>query len=689
MAAGIDPTPSNRPADGAARDSRALSPPQVFISYASADLHTAESVCATLEHENLRCWIAPRDVSPGEFYAAEIVRALDAARLVVLVLSQHAADSAHVFREVERASSRRHPILAFRIDQSALPAGLEYFLNTSQWLDASTKGVRHSLPDLVRAVKATLAKQLSSPPSDDVRTIGAGRTRKPTRTAVIGTVVLSIVALVVAFGLLRERKAETSAPTAPTTGSVAEARHQKAIAVLPFADMSPGKDQAYLADGISEEILNLLSESSALRVIARTSSFSFRDSNLDVSAIAGKLNVTHILEGSVRKSGGRIRVTAQLIATSTASQVWSETYDRHQRDFLDLQSDIAKSVASALHVALDTGGHAERAGSTNAEAHEMYLQGLHAWNREGPGDNSLARTYFEQAVTIDPSNADAWAGLAGVYRVLTYDKVIDKKAGLTKQREAVEKALALAPDFALAHIRASQYYWDTGDEPTAERHFNQAALLAPADPQVLRNTASIALDANDIGKAVEFQERAVGIDPLSARSRTVLAELLMATDRYSEAGEQLSKALELSPGSLDLNADLCRAWILQSRFEDARSSAGRAPPGPKRDQCLALLNYSTGKRAEADEALKRLTLTPVTSSPYADIELYVAEVYADRGSSDEAFRWLERARNRTMTNHGSEPGWGTRMRLRTSPFLKSLHTDARWDKLVNNRWRRS
>ena len=687
MAAGIDPTPGNRPADGAAADSQGPSPPQIFISYASADLHTAESVCAALERENLRCWIAPRDVTPGEFYAAEIVRALDSARLVVLVLSRHAADSAHVFREVERASSRKHPILAFRLDQSALPAGLEYFLNTSQWLDARSKGVRHALPDLVRAVKATLAKPSSPPPSVNVRTIGADRTRKPTQTAVIVAMVLVAVVLIVAFGVLRDRRTEISAPSASTNAPVAESRHQKAIAVLPFADMSPGKDQAYLADGISEEILNLLSESSSLRVIARTSSFSFRDTNLDVPAIAGKLNVTHILEGSVRKSGERIRVTAQLIDTSTASQVWSETYDRHQRDFLDLQSDIAKSVASALQVALDTGGHSQRGKSTNAEAHELYLQGLHAWNREGPGDVSLARTYFEQAVAIDPAHADAWAGLAGVYRVLTYDRVIDKRAGLALQRDAVEKALALAPDFALAHIRASQYYWDSGDEPTAERHFNQAAKLAPADPQVLRNTASIALDENDIAKAVEFQERAVGIDPLSARSRTVLAELLLATDRYSEAEEQLSKALELSPGSLDLNADLCRAWILQSRFEDARSAAGRAPPGPKRDQCLALLDYSTGKFAEADAALKRLTSTPITSGPYADIELYVAEVYARRGSSDEAFQWLERAKHRAMTNHGSEPGWGTRMRLRTSPFLKTLHADARWDKLVNNPWR--
>ena len=687
MAAGIDPKRTIAPADGAGADSREPSQPEVFISYASADRHTAESVCAALERENLRCWIAPRDVSPGEFYAVEIVRALDSARLVVLILSQHAADSAHVFREVERASSRKHPILPFRLDQSALPAGLEYFLNTSQWLDASSKGVCSALPDLVRAVKATLAKPLHSPPSDTIRTIGSASTRKPTQTAAIVALVLAAVVLIVDFGLLRDRETETTAPIAPATGSVAESRHEKAIAVLPFADMSPGKDQAYLADGISEETLNLLSESSALRVIARTSSFSFRDTNLDVSAIAGKLNVTHILEGSVRKSGDRIRVTAQLIDTSTASQVWSETYDRHQRDFLDLQSDIAKSVASALQVALATGGHAGRAKSTNAEAHELYLQGLHAWNREGPGDVSLARTYFEQAVAMDPSYADAWAGLAGVYRVLTYDKVIEKTAGLAMQRDAVEKALALAPDFALAHIRASQYYWDTGDEPAAERHFNQAALLAPADPQVLRNTASLALDSNDIGKAVEFQERAVGIDPLSARSRTVLAELLMATDRYSESGEQLSKALELSPGSLDLNADLCRAWILQSRFEDARSAARRAPPGPKRDQCIALLDYSTGKIAEADAALKRLSLTPITSGPYADIELYVAEVYAHRGSSDEAFQWLERARKRAMTNHGTEPGWGTRMRLRTSPFLRSLHGDARWDMLVNNPWR--
>lgn len=152
---------------------------QAFISYASADGATANAVCAALEREGVKCWIAPRDVAPGEFYAANIVHAIDTTRVMVLVLSQHAADSAHVLREVERASSKRHPIIALRTDLEPLPDGLENFLNTSQWLDASAAGVERTLPRLVDAVKAALAKSSAAPPRppSSPRRRPRGRTR--------------------------------------------------------------------------------------------------------------------------------------------------------------------------------------------------------------------------------------------------------------------------------------------------------------------------------------------------------------------------------------------------------------------------------------------------------------------------------------------------------------------------------
>ena len=674
-------------------------PARAFISYASADSSIANTVCSALEREGVKCWIAPRDVTPGELYAANIVHAIDTTQVVVLVLSQHAADSAHVLREVERASSKRHPILSIRIDQAALPDGLEYFLNSSQWLDASTTGVHRALPKLIDAVRGALAKPTVAAHPSQIPLKTPSTHWRPRRmlVALYAFVAIALAYAVVDRFWLSQRldrhkslvEATTASQAVSSSADLPSAAQsvQKTIAVLPFADMSPARDHTYLADGISEEILHLLSESPALRVIARTSSFSFRDRNLDVSAIAKKLNVTHILEGSVRKSGQRVRVTAQLIDARTAVQVWSEAYDRDEHDFLSLQTEIAKSVASALAIAFSADGGTARAGTANAEAHELYLQGLYLWNRNGPNDVRRARDNFERAVVLDSSFATAWASIAGVYRVLISEGQVGLKDGLSKQGEAVQRALNLAPGLAAAHLRASQYYWDIADEPKSRRHLEQAVLLAPGDPQVLKTSAGIALDANDVDQAIKLQRRAVAVDPLSARSRAVLASYLMATDQMAEAKIQIANALELSPNSVDLKAELAQVLILQKQFVSAQTATLDLPDGPRRDQCLALLYYSNGKTAEADAALARLISATQGQNSFESVELYAAEVYAHRGTNSEAYEWLERAKRQAMDGRSVEPGWSVRMQMRLSPFLKRLHADNRWQELVGNPWK--
>ena len=232
--------------------------------------------------------------------------------------------------------------------------------------------------------------------------------------------------------------------------------------------MSAGHDQAYLSDGISEEILNRLTKAGGLRVIARTSSFSFRDRPLDITEIGKRLGVSHVLEGSLRRAGDEIRITAQLISVSDNAHVWSETYTRTLDDLFVVQDEIAVAVADALRVRLAAGAPGTVT-AVSPKAHESYLKGQYFFRRRAPGDVELARRYYEEAVAIDPGYARAWAALAGVYSFLAWPTDKPDEAFLKLEGEAARKAVALDPKLALAHIRMAAYYHEPGipREPTS------------------------------------------------------------------------------------------------------------------------------------------------------------------------------------------------------------------------------
>jgi len=270
------------------------STPEVFVSHASPDIALATNVCEALERTGITCWIAPRDVTPGAFYADEIVHAIDATKALVLILSQNAADSQHVLREVERAASKRHPVVSLRVDHAPLPSSLEYFLNSSQWLDASDGDITRYVPKLIAAVRAAIQAPVVKPLATPILRAPAPSlsawSRK--RTAII---VASLVGLVIAgFAIDRlwvssRSTAPTSVPTAAVPAAaparVASIIPEKSVAVLPFVDLSEKHDQEYFADGIAEQVLELLARVPGLKVIGRTSSFQFKGSTLDVRSI--------------------------------------------------------------------------------------------------------------------------------------------------------------------------------------------------------------------------------------------------------------------------------------------------------------------------------------------------------------------------------------------------------------------
>jgi TolB-like protein/DNA-binding winged helix-turn-helix (wHTH) protein/tetratricopeptide (TPR) repeat protein len=500
--------------------------------------------------------------------------------------------------------------------------------------------------------------------------VDAAPSRRP-KTILAGAALALVVLAVVAVLAWRGRGQPVEEAATPA---------QPSIAVLPFVDMSAEQDQEHFAEGLSEEILNLLAHTDALRVIARTSSFSFKDQNVDIGTIAQRLAVSHVLEGSVRKSGERVRITAQLIDASTGAHVWSDTYDRDMHDIFGVQREIASAVAESLHVALGRVGP-RRAETSSTQAYEHYLQGRHLFHRRSGEDLVQANSHFEKAVQIDPSYGRAWAALAGTYFIARYENV-ELPNAMQKWGEAAERALALAPDLAEAHVRAAQYYGHSGDSNAMQEHFARAAALDPRDPLLLGMSLERAMNEGRLEDALRVQREVVATDPLSATNRGNLGNLLMMAGRLPEAQAELERALELSPASATMTADVADVLILQGRADEAIRVISRMPAGYRRDQRFALAHFARGDVIESDAMLARLLA--LTQKPDYDpaVDAAIAEVYAVRNDPDRAFQWLDSARRRSHTHPGTLPGWAMYERLRNAPYLKTLQQDPRWRGLL-------
>ena len=494
------------------------------------------------------------------------------------------------------------------------------------------------------------------------------RRRPNYRSLAITSVVLLLGGLWFVAGRSVQRLQEqqrSPTPAAPTNS----------IAVLPFVDMSESRDQGYLSDGIAEEILDRLTRIDGLRVIARTSSFSFTDRSAGIPEIAAKLNVSHVLEGSVRKSGDRVRITTQLVEASSNSHLWSKTYDRGLDDLFAVQDEIAASVASALDLSLgDTIGHS--APPVSAEAHQLFLQAEFFFNRRAPGDIELSVKYYEDAVSLEPDYARAWAALAGAYNVLADSTALPRAVVRAKQGEAARRAVALEPRSPESHYRLAQFYFESGDRDKAREHFRVAEALYPG-----RETAPDS-DRSEFEADIEHLRREAARDPLSALTHSNLGVFLVAAGQLEEAKSEFRKALELSPDNeMDSGLEIARVLVLQQRYDEARSAISRLPEGSIRDHGLALLYSAPGHRADADAALERLI---DDRQPDLMDNIRLAEVHAFRGSSDDAIATLQQYRNAIDRNDEAfySQVWWMQREMSVSPFLAPLRTDPRWTALM-------
>jgi TolB-like protein/Flp pilus assembly protein TadD len=598
----------------------------VFVSYASQDAAVANSIVENLEQHGLKCWIAPRDVKPGAQYADAIVRAINEAKAVVLVMSGSAVGSSHVGREIERAASKHRKIIAFRVDAAPLNHALEYFLSESQWIDVPALGMQAALVKLKEAV----GQGTASSPQGIAAVRPPGRANK--RIAIAAAVV---VALGVAVGLgVYFWKSNHGGAHPPAMAAITD----KSIAVLPFTDMSEKKDQEYFADGMAEEIIDVLVKIPGLKVISRTSSFQFKGKTEDLRSIATQLGVAYVLEGSVRKSGDHLRVTAQLINSRDGTHLFSQTYDRDLSDVLKMQDEIALALVRALQIEVDPESIESRPVLRSTEAYTLYLQGVHAFDRFDQQGLEQALSDFQRAFELDPSFAAAANACGAVYAILGSWGLMPPTVAFEKSRKFTDAALKLDPKLAIAHASLGDLYRANWDWVAADREMQIAVALAPRNALVLSAAAGEAQSMGRWDDSLRLANASLAVDPLNPGSYAVLAFTQEILGRPKEAEAAMRRALTISPTYFDGHMYLGALLLAGGEPETALPEMLKETDDGARLVGAAAVYFALGRKADSDAALAKLLKSQAEHHPFI-----VAEAYASRGESDEALKWLDRA----------------------------------------------
>jgi TolB-like protein/Tfp pilus assembly protein PilF len=438
----------------------------------------------------------------------------------------------------------------------------------------------------------------------------------------------------------------------------------KSIAVLAFADLSPEGDQEYFCDGISEEILNLLVKIPELRVTSRSSAFSFKGQKLDVPTMAARLNVAHVLEGSVRKSGNQLRITAQLIEAATDTHLWSETYDRELENIFAIQDEIAAAVVDVLKITLL--GNELKATETNPEAYTLYLQGRHFRIQNTVDSYEQAETLLKQALDIDPRYAPAWSELGNVYNDQTNRfglRPVDEAHKLA--RRAIQKALDIDPQYgrAWADLGDLEIHY-SGDFTAADQHMRKALALNPGDTIILWNVAHLDDVLGRIDESIDVLRQSIALDPLSPGAHRSLGRMYYRAHRLEEAADSLRLGLSLTQDRSFAQYYIGLVLLAQGDATAALVAIEQETLDYLRLTGTAIVQYVLGDAGASDAALEALIDKHGEDSAYL-----VAMVYAFRDEIDLAFDWLDRAYNKRDT--------GLPFML-LEPFLANLHDDPRW-----------
>jgi len=440
------------------------------------------------------------------------------------------------------------------------------------------------------------------------------------------------------------------------------------LAVLPFENLTGDPNKEYLADGLTEETISQLGRLNPeqLGVIARTSVMGYKHKYERLDQIGRDLSVEYVLENSLRESGDHMRLTSQLIQVKDQTHLWSQDYDYPAKDILNVQDNVAKAVAREIRVRLTSQQQAEWASSrpVNPEAFDAYLQGYYFFQGNTDKDADMAAKYYERATQLDPSYALAWVGLSRARNWQANIGLMPAEEGHRLAREAVERALTLNPNLASAHAQMGRIELVVFDWARADASFQRAIALEPENSENVALAASSAAMLGRFDEALELNRQAVDLDPLNADSWGSLAETEYFIGRLDEATADCKKALELKPDLWRGNFSLSRTYIVQGRTRDALPEIALVPHELVRLFLHAIAYHALGREKEADAALRELIAKYSKRGAYQ-----VAQVYAFRNQSDEAFVWLDRAY--VLRDGGLNE-------TKVDPLLKSLHADPRY-----------
>jgi len=478
--------------------------------------------------------------------------------------------------------------------------------------------------------------------------------------------ILPVLAVVSAAAVVWHFRVTRQAQNVPSLNNTS-------IAVLPFEDMSPTKDEEYFSDGLAEQLINDLAKVSGLQVVGRSSAFQFKGKNEDLRDVGRKLGVANVLEGSVRREGNHVRITAELIKAGDGFQLWSQTYDREIKDIFAVEDEIALGTTEALQLKL-LGGNGQPVApnlrSANPDAYQAYLQAKYFSGRgKSKEDLGKALAYTDNAIKLDENYAPAWALRASVQNVMAVVALTDATEGFRKARDDAERAITLDPTLASAYLAlATTQIYSDWDWEAADTSLTKAAALEPGNVEVIRIRANLSKVLGHLDQAIKLYEQTVLLDPLRANSYVSLGQLLYVAGRYDEARAALQQALDLNPQATDAHVILGQILIAQGKPQQALAEIEKEPNEGGKLTGEVLAYHALGRKQDSNAALAGLIAKYDTSSAYQ-----IAQVYAYRGESDKSFEWLDHAYQQR------DPGLPE---IKSNPLFKNLRHDPRYTKLL-------
>ncbi|MDB6114795.1 MAG: hypothetical protein JWQ62_1740 [Lacunisphaera sp.] len=655
----------------------------MFLSYAREDAEAARRIAEALRGFGVEVWFDLSELRGGDAWDAKIRRQIRECTLFIPLISAHsqAREEGYFRREWRLAVDRTQDMAENRafIVPVIIDDTRESAANVpEQFLKAHCTRLPNGepTPQFVEQVKRLLQAPRAGDAAGRPGAPGAATApaRAKSRVSVLNIALGVAVLALVAFVFLRPATKPEPAPATPAAPTATTRAPEpaitagfspdaKSIAVLPFVNMSTDADQGFFADGLAEELLNLLAKIPALQVTSRSSAFSYKGKDFKLAQVARELNVAHILEGSVRKSGTHLRITAQLIDARTDTHLWSETYDRSLDDIFAVQDEIAAAVVGQLQVTLL--GAAPKTKAANPRAYALFLQARQLAHQLTNESLQQAVTFYQQALAVDPGLAAGWTGLAECYMVQSDFGQRTNEEGYRLARDAAQKAIAIDPNSAMAYAELGINYAAFGeDRAKAADAFAHALALEPANTDIITVAMKFARGLGRYEQVIALGEYVVIHDPLNTLAHATLGGAYIRAGRYDEGMASMETALRLAPGRSLGYYSIAMTLVQKGDPKAALVTIQKEPAGSWRTDGLAIVYHALGRKTESDAALAELIAKYERESAWN-----IAYVYAFRGEADAAFEWLEKA----IVYH--DPGLSL---TAVQPQFANIRSDPRW-----------